>query len=501
MNGLQLGDVVDRYVLDVLLGEGGMASVYRVQHAELGTLHALKVLHLSSPSVRERMLQEGRIQAGLRHPNIVAVTDVIRVAGAPGLVLEYVDGPSLDELLRTFQPSLPQVDSLARGIIAGVAAAHAKGLIHRDLKPGNVLIAVEGGRVVAKVADFGLAKVMDNPGGGGPRTASGLAMGTPSFMAPEQLRDAKNVDHRADVFSLGCVLYELVTGVPAFSSNSLIEAYEATSSERFRPPRELAPSVPRRMEAAIVGALRADLSERIASCEALLALWTGDVSDASVGAQAWEPEHVALVQKLGPSSKKPLLSANPTFTASALPAPAPTLTAPASEPEPPARSRWLWAVALAALMLTGCLVAGTAGVVWWLQRAELQVEPAPTAVSAPAQVPEVAPAPVEAAPEAALPVAAAPAPRPPVAPASAPVAPAPAQPARATGPSWQVQGAPRAVLVGADGERFDPGAVPAGTYTLAVYFDPAKPTDMMTLTLAGTEQRVVRCNAALRSCK
>jgi serine/threonine-protein kinase len=114
-----------------------MALVYLVQHIQLGSLHALKVLHVPSAEIRERLLREGRVQSRLRHPNIVAVTDVVQVDGAPGLVMEYIDGPSLREVLDQHSLDPAQCDAVFRGILAGMEAAHAAGVIHRDLKPGR----------------------------------------------------------------------------------------------------------------------------------------------------------------------------------------------------------------------------------------------------------------------------------------------------------------------------------------------------------------------------
>ena len=154
--GLSSGQSIEgRYTVLRLLGAGGMARVYQVRHAELGSLHALKVLRVSSPEIRERLRQEGRVQSRVRHPNIVAVTDVVSVQGAPGLVMEYIGGPSLRDLLDASRLDHRQADGLARGILDGVEAAHRAGLIHRDLKPGNVLLDPVGDRLVPRITDFG----------------------------------------------------------------------------------------------------------------------------------------------------------------------------------------------------------------------------------------------------------------------------------------------------------------------------------------------------------
>jgi serine/threonine-protein kinase len=269
---LSSGQVIGQYRVESVLGQGGMAIVYRVRHEQLGSEHALKVLTVTSKSIRARLLQEGRVQATLRHENIVSVTDVVTIGDAPGLVMELVKGPTLEDLLSHKKLLLDQVDLLAQGILRGVAAAHRQDLIHRDLKPSNILLELGHGRIVPKVADFGLAKVLD-AGGGMSQTRSGVAMGTPHYMAPEQIRDAKSVDARTDVFALGAIFYEMVSGERAFPGEDMLTIFLAISEGKARPIREHCPDLPEHMAAAIEGALQIDRDQRIASCDALLALW------------------------------------------------------------------------------------------------------------------------------------------------------------------------------------------------------------------------------------
>jgi len=271
---LKPGVVVDRYLVQDELGRGGMATVYRVQHTSLGTIHALKVLDVHSADIRDRMLLEGRIQANLQHVNIVAVTDVVDVDGAPGLIMEFIDGAPLDAFLAGHRPSPEQIDGLARGILTGVAAAHDRGLVHRDLKPGNVLLEVVNDTLVPKITDFGLAKVLQAKRGAH-ATRTGVAMGSPAYMAPEQIHDSSNVDHRADIWSLGVLLYELVTGRRPFAGTSPVSVLDEIRAEALTPPSAIA-TVPQRMERAIMGALVIDPDQRIASCSELLEIWAAD---------------------------------------------------------------------------------------------------------------------------------------------------------------------------------------------------------------------------------
>jgi len=284
---LDTGTVVDRFTVQSVLGEGGMAVVYLCRHNQLGTMHALKVLTMSSRAIRERLVQEGQVQAMLRHRNIVAVTDIITLNGAPGLVMEYIEGPSLDELIEKTPLSFEQADVLAEGILAGVGHAHAQGLIHRDLKPANIMLALEGSSLVPKVTDFGLAKLLEaSPGRAATRTGS--TMGTPHYMSPEQVSDSKNVDHRTDVFALGAILYELVCQQRAFGGENLLQIFSAVAQAKFIPPRQLRPDLPDRMERAILGALEPDRDKRIQTVAELRAVWTGQAQHAG-GAVPTEP--------------------------------------------------------------------------------------------------------------------------------------------------------------------------------------------------------------------
>ena len=198
---LNPGTEIDRYIIESVLGEGGMAIVYRARHRDLGSAHAIKQMKVTDPGIRERLLREGRLQSGLRHPNIVSVTDMISIGEAPALVMEFVDGPNLAQLLAQYRPTIGQCDAIARGILRGVAAAHGHGLVHRDLKPANILIAKTDDEVIPKIADFGLVKLLEGLDDDEGMTKDGMIMGTPSYMAPEQLDNARAVDGRADVFS------------------------------------------------------------------------------------------------------------------------------------------------------------------------------------------------------------------------------------------------------------------------------------------------------------
>lgn len=288
---LEPGQVLDRYTLEARIGTGGMASVYRVRHNVLDSVYALKILHIGGPALRERLMQEGRVQARLRHPNIVSVTDVLDVGGSLGLLMEYIDGVPMDRWLREHRPALPQALEIFDGILAGVARAHREGLVHRDLKPANVLLDRVDGRLVPKVADFGLVKALDEDSDTRTtRTRSGMAMGTPAYMAPEQIRDASRVDHRADIFSLGCILYELVTGRRPFEGADMMDTFTAITTGTYVPADVAVEGLDPAVGRTIKRCLLLPPAERPQSCEELRALLHEDhAAGAPHGARPLDP--------------------------------------------------------------------------------------------------------------------------------------------------------------------------------------------------------------------
>ena len=273
---ISTGSDIDRYIIEGSLGEGGMAIVYRARHRELGSTHAIKLLKNPGPMVRQRLMQEGRLQSSLKHPNVLSVTDLVSVEGSPALVMEFVDGPSLAEFLEQHRPSLAQCDALARDILKGVSAAHAHGMIHRDLKPSNILLRVTEDAIVPKIADFGLAKALEIDVSQPKITREGSAMGTPAYMAPEQIEDASIVDGRADVFSLGAILYELVTGEMCFGTGNIMETWNRVCSGEFRPVLDINPDLPIRMARTIEDALLVNREHRITDVPELLHRWRTD---------------------------------------------------------------------------------------------------------------------------------------------------------------------------------------------------------------------------------
>jgi serine/threonine protein kinase len=217
MAALQPGEVVEQYTVEALVASGGTASVWRVRHTERGTRHALKVLHSDDPVLAQRLLGEGELQAGLRHKNLLPVTEILEVGGRVALLMPLVEGRDLGSLLRVAQLPQDQVEALFVEVVSGVACAHAAGVVHRDLKPGNVLLEQEDGGIVPRVADFGIAAHLLAPSG---LTEEGQLLGTLPYMAPEQLEGRRTADARADVWALGVMLYEMLTGRRPFEGGS-----------------------------------------------------------------------------------------------------------------------------------------------------------------------------------------------------------------------------------------------------------------------------------------
>ncbi len=273
MTPLAAGQVVERYAIERTLGAGGHATVYQVRHLELGVVRALKVLHASDATMASRLVTEGRILAQLQHPNVVSVYDVLRVDGAPALVMEFVGGGSLDDLVQAGTGSAAEVERLFRETCAGVAAAHLAGIVHRDLKPSNVLLDDTHTPRRAKVADFGIARVDDDQKAHHTRTSQGL--GSPAYMAPEQGRDAANVDARADVWGLGAVLYALLAGRPPLEGGAWWEVLAAAAAGKRQPVTTYRQDAPSAMVAVIDACLRPVVAERPPDVSTVLAILGG----------------------------------------------------------------------------------------------------------------------------------------------------------------------------------------------------------------------------------
>jgi serine/threonine protein kinase len=253
--------LVGRYRLEHPLGHGGMATVYLAHDQELNRPVAIKLLaeHVAGDeALRKRFLREGRLAARLSHPNVVSVYDAGETEdGRPFLVMEHVPGTTLAELGRI---APDQAAGLAIQACHGLAHAHAAGLVHRDVKPQNLLLREDG---TVKVADFGIARAAEATA----LTQVGTVLGTAAYLSPEQAL-GEEVTSATDIYSLGAVLYELLTGRPPYEFDSLADLAAKQSSGQIVPVGELAPGVSRSIEDAVMRSLARNPSYRPASAEA-----------------------------------------------------------------------------------------------------------------------------------------------------------------------------------------------------------------------------------------
>jgi len=274
--GTQLGS----FVVEELLGGGGMAKVYRVRHKVLGGLYAVKVLDpalMADEELRQRFLDEGRIQAQLLHPHIVQVRDIVIEPGIAGLIMDFVDGETLEQLIarRETPPTAEEIRDVFGPVLAAVGHAHAHGTIHRDLKPGNILLGQSSdGGVHPFVMDFGIAKLQADSPGQKRATRADARMGTLAYMSPEQVRRAADVTRRSDLYSLGAALYEFATLQPPVDDTVEFDAMQAIVQGRITPAEAVYPEIDPVIADCIHRAMQPDPAQRFASCaefaEALL---------------------------------------------------------------------------------------------------------------------------------------------------------------------------------------------------------------------------------------
>lgn len=296
---LKPGDLVERYRVESVLGEGGAARVYRVRHTTLGTVHALKVLTVDHPMLRKRLLAEGKAQARLSHPNLVPVRDVLELPDGPALLMDFVPGQTLRHMLGDGAMNPHAAVALFNGIAEGVAHAHTQGIVHRDLKPGNVLLDDSSDPPTPKVADFGLVRVMDVDQESTRHTRAGLAMGTLGYMAPEQIRDARQADARTDIFALGALLYTMLAGKPPFSGSDQLKVMNATVLGDYpRLDALLGESLPASIGAVVARCLSVAPDDRFQTVEEITAAlgsvsWPGD-AHATFAVPAPEPPQISV---------------------------------------------------------------------------------------------------------------------------------------------------------------------------------------------------------------
>lgn len=260
------------------IAEGGMGSVHKGRNRETGEIVAIKVIApatAKNPILLQRFEREFQTTKLLNHPNVVKALDYSGAQPHPYIVMEFVDGQSIGQRL---EQKGAYIEAEALKLIAqvcdGLQSAHKQGLVHRDIKPDNILVTRDG---VAKITDMGLVKEVE---GDLNLTRTGRGLGTPHYMAPEQFRNAKTVDVRGDIYSLGATLYAMVTGVIPFDNSSPLDCWMKKIRNEFPTPKELNPAVSERVDYAIRRAMSAEPGQRPSSCREFVEDLTGQSRNA-----------------------------------------------------------------------------------------------------------------------------------------------------------------------------------------------------------------------------
>src|SRR5712692_2227943 len=256
---------IGKYVVKRELGRGGMGAVYLAEQTGLGREVAIKELVPSAaadPIALKRFLQEAQVMARTSHPNLVQVYDMEQIQGANYIVLEFVRGRSLRDRLNRGGIPVPQVFAVMHGVLQALDYAHRHAIVHRDMKPENVLLSDEGD---VKVADFGIARLTDDSGGpGSTATKTGTTVGTPQYMSPEQVASSK-VDGRSDLYSAGIMFYELIVGQPPFTASDADGPFTLMAKHVQAPPKPpsvLRPGLDNALEEVILKSLSKRPEER-----------------------------------------------------------------------------------------------------------------------------------------------------------------------------------------------------------------------------------------------
>ncbi|MFF0741583.1 protein kinase [Streptomyces sp. NPDC004111] len=335
------GEILEgRYRLEEVLGAGGMGQVWRAVDHRLDRDVAVKVIltnPLAEESLAARFHQEARSTARLTHRHIVTIHDYgeAELSGGPVLflVMELVQGRSLATFVTAKRPDVACVVDWGAQICTGLAAAHRGGLVHRDIKPANVMVYGEEERDL-KICDFGIARVMGETG----LTRTGSAIGTPAYMSPEQARGDRTIDGRSDLYSLGCLLYELLAGVPPFEGTGWAVVTKHLA-EQPRPVRALRPEVPSELDELILRLLHKDPAHRPGSAAEVAQTLSGLLADLEQSPpDARRPARTARSTEPGPPASAPTPASAPESTPKPAPAPVMPARMPAFAPAPAPRT-------------------------------------------------------------------------------------------------------------------------------------------------------------------
>jgi Tol biopolymer transport system component/tRNA A-37 threonylcarbamoyl transferase component Bud32 len=295
------GETIAHYEILSKIGEGGMGVVYKARDTHLDRIVAIKTLaeaKASDPDRKRRFVQEAKSASALNHPNIVTIYEIANDDGIDYIAMEYIGGSTLDRLIGRRGMLLSQALRFAIQIADALARAHAAGIVHRDLKPSNIMVTPDG---LVKLLDFGLAKLIEPEDSSersptvtmdaaiaAPKTLQGMVAGTAAYMSPEQT-EGKVVDTRSDIFSFGCVLYEMISGRRAFQGSSQLSTMHSILTEEPVPPSRVAESVPGELERVVLHCLRKDRARRFQHMEDVKTLLEGLLEESESGRLAIAP--------------------------------------------------------------------------------------------------------------------------------------------------------------------------------------------------------------------
>lgn len=344
---MQTGQQIRDYVLDRKIGEGGMGEVWSATHQVLHRPVAIKAMsaHLAAdPQFEKRFLDEARAQAILQHPRILGVTDFFREGGVYYLIMPLVNGRPLEDRLAEARGPLPLAEAaaIASDVLDALDYAHQKGIIHRDVKPSNIMLDRDGR---AYLTDFGIALLV----GQDRRTRTGTSLGTPHYMSPDQIRSPRTIDHRADVYSAACVIYEMLAGRPPFLADEgegdtdfvLKEAHLRREPE---PIRKWSPALPLAVDLVVLRGLAKEPDQRYSGC--------GEFRRAlDAAAAGLTPPTPIPFRSAAPATPPPLPPPNPPFQQ-----PPPLPTGGLATPRP-SRAGFYWGIGLGIVLVLVALVA------------------------------------------------------------------------------------------------------------------------------------------------
>ncbi len=339
-----IGQTIGPYRILEQLGQGGMATVYKAYHAALDRYVAIKVLHrafLEDENFKARFLREARLVARLEHPNIVPVYDFAEYEGQPYLVMKFIDGETLKARMLRGPLAADEVLAMVTAVGQALTYAHRQGVLHRDVKPSNVILARDGG---IYLADFGLARIAASSSA---TLTSDMIIGTPQYIAPEQAMGKKDLDERTDIYSFGVMLYEIVVGQTPFNADTPFAIIHDHIYAPLPLPRDVNPNVPPELERVLLKALAKEREDRYATVADLVADFRAAWLNSGIPDH---PETLALAREALPPPPVP----------DATPAPSTAVVGPpsvtagggsASLPAPAAQRPWGWIAAAILLVV------------------------------------------------------------------------------------------------------------------------------------------------------